>query len=137
MQPCFRKKYVFIYFLMMWASILSFGVYQQSIISWSIVESNHRMYVDCQSNPEHRKRYHAPCLLLEQTKPPSNFFVDLMIEVAPKIYPFIFFTIDDILTTRGIMGVVLGYLVQKCIREILDLFLVKVRRSTHYSRYPK
>lgn len=111
-------------FLLIYLTCLGINIYKAVGMSWKIVKSNHRMYDECQHNPEHRERYYSSCLLLEGNgNQPSTFYVDVLTEASRHIYPLVFFEFSDISTFRGLAGMVAMVLCQRFLKEVVDFLL--------------
>ena len=115
-----KRRLVLVIVLMWWVAFMV-HVYHAVGISWRIAKSNHRMYDECQRNPEHRELFYASCLQIERNgKQPTFFWIDVCIEASPSIYPFIWFELGDVFTLKGLTTLACMTIIRKFISEAME-----------------
>lgn len=121
--------YVLLLVIVAWAIAMSVQLYRASVLAWKEVVSRHRMFDACQKNPVHRELFYSACVHIEQTgKRPTFFWLDVLTEASPNVYPLIWFQSTDVFTFRGLVTMVCVFVCRKLIQEALEVWWERHRR---------
>jgi hypothetical protein len=112
-----RRRTVMLCTILVWVVLLIIQTARGVSLSWRMVKSTHDMYQACQLDPVHRERFYAACVHIEHSHV-SNFWMDLCKEASTHVYPFIFFSVADLLTLRGAFLFTASMIVRKSIQEL-------------------
>ena len=121
------KAYILLFVVFIcWVAAMLVQLYRASILAWKEVVSRHRMFDACQRNPQHRELFYSACVHIEQTgKQPTFFWLDVLTEASPNIYPLIWFQGSDVFTFRGLVTMVCVFVCRKLVQEVLETWWEK------------
>lgn len=124
------KYYILFLALLIWACALSVQLYRATILAWKEVTSRHRMFEACQKDPRHRESFYSACIHIEQTgKQPTFFWLDVLMESSPHVYPLIWFQSSDLFSFRGAVTMICMFVCRKLVQELLEVLWQ--RRAAH------
>lgn len=112
-----RRRTILLGTVLVWLFLLLIQTARGMTLSWRMVKSTHDMYQACQLDPVHRERFYSACVHIEHSHV-SNFWMDLCKEASTHVYPFIFFSVADLLTLRGAFLFTASMIVRKSIQEL-------------------